>query len=137
MTFYYQNSEWLGYICEVIIRQVTQMCKTECNGCKDGKKSAILHLHKQLSLLEKLNMYFQRVRGSLTNHLPEIYKHIQAKLPHSDDAKKDEQIYLDTARLFLLACSPELIYWGRYVTEENDSFIAELFAKKKRKKKEQ
>ena len=132
MTFYYQNTEWLGYICEIFIRQSIKMSKSECNGCKDGKASAILHSHEQTSLLEKLHMYFQRVRGSLTNHLPEVYKQIKSKLPHSDDTKKDEEIYLDAARSFLLVCSPELIYWGRYITEHNDKFISEVFTKNKK-----
>ena len=95
-------------------------------GCKDNMKSPLLHLHNQQSLLEKIQQHFEPVRGEALNSLTNLYKNIESKLPHSEDKKKDMAIYCNVGRNFLITCSPQTIYYGRYVTELNDSFIAEV-----------
>ena len=56
MTFYY-NDSWLGFLTENIVRKSIERTENECNGCQDGMKCAILHLHYQLSLLDKIKIY--------------------------------------------------------------------------------
>jgi hypothetical protein len=100
-------------------------------------KCSILHLHDQLSLLEKIQKYFEVARGEVLQTLHGVYMDIEHKLPHSTDVKKDMVVYCNVGRVFLLTCSPQAIYFGRYVDEMNDTFINEVFedCKKKVKRK--
>ncbi len=110
------------------------MSLTECPGCKDGMKSEILHLHNQRSLLDKLQIHFEPARAEILNSIPTLYKNVEDKLPHSDDRKKDMGIYCNVGRHFLITCSPQTIYYGRYVTEMNDGFITEVLSNNPRSK---
>ena len=123
MTFY-NNDSWIGYLAEIAIRK--------CSGCRDNMKCDILHLHNQLSLLMKLQQYFEPIRADLLNSLSEIYNKVEMKLPHSDDRKKDMAIYCNIGRIFLITLSPEALYYGRYVNQLNDSFIAEVIQDSKK-----
>ena len=66
MTFYYRDS-WLGYIA-------------------DRKQSAILHPHYQLSLLKKLKLYLERIRGEMLSDIAVFYSTFESKLRHSNDS---------------------------------------------------
>ena len=133
MTFYC-NDNWIAYLCEQIIRQSSQKCISDCPGCNDKLYSPLLHLHEQLSLLDKVRKYFQEIRGSILHDMEFHYTVFENKLPHSDDKKKDKLIYLNIARNFVLTATPDSIYFGRFLDETNDSFIDEAFTKKKGKK---
>ena len=126
MTFYY-NDSWLGFLAETFIRESIRICEAECAGCKDDMKSAVLHLHQQLSLLEKLKKYFEQIRADMLSKLVTYYIKFEKKLPHSEELEKDKLIYVGVARTFLITCTPETIYFGRYISGETDSYIAEAF----------
>ena len=134
MTFYAHNTEWIGYLAENVIRKCVSKSLIECVGCKDKIKSDLLHLHHQQSLLEKVQLHFDSTRADVLNSLPCLYKAIEAKLPHSEDKKKDMMIYCDLGRHFLITCSPEALYYGRYINELNDAFIDELLTDSRRSK---
>lgn len=125
MTFF-NNDNWLGYLTENVIRKCVSLSLTECSGCKDGMKSDLLHRHNQMSLLMKLQQHFELVRAEMLNSITHYYKEVETKLPHSDDKKKDMAIYCNIGRNFLITSSPEAVYYGRYINEMNDSFIAEI-----------
>ena len=61
----------------------------------------------------------------------EYYDQVKILLPHSDNQAKDKTIYMNTGRLWLTIATSEAIYYGRYVTEMNDSFIDRAFKEKK------
>lgn len=126
MTFYF-NETWLGFLTESFVRETMSICEKECLGCRDDMKSALLHLHHQLSLLEKLKRYFEQIRGDLLTKIPVYYTQFEKKLPHSEDLIKDKNIYFGVARTYLLTCTAETVYYGRYVTNETDKYIAEAF----------
>ena len=67
--------------------------------------------------------------------IPVLYSQFEKKVPHSDDLSKDENIYCGVARTFLVTCTAETVYYGRYITETTDSYIAEAFEVVKPKKK--
>lgn len=126
MTFYY-NDSWLAFLSEAFIRESMSLCEKECSGCKDNMKSAILHLHHQLSLLDKLKLYFEKVRSEMLVKIPQIYLKFEKKLPHSEDLSRDRDIYCGVARTFLITCTAEAVYYGRYITELTDSYVAEAY----------
>ena len=43
---------WIAYIVDNLVKGCLTECKDNYPGCKDGKKSQILHLHLQLGLRE-------------------------------------------------------------------------------------
>lgn len=132
----YSSDLWLGYLCENLIRQIVEMARLRCDGCRDGIKSDLLHQHMQLNLLEKMRLYFEDVRGTVLPTLPQLYDQFQGKLPHSNDLTKDKEIYINTARLFLLTITAEPLYYGRYINEFTDSYIDEGFKIDKKTKKQ-
>ena len=85
------------------------------------------NLHHQLSLLEKFKKYFEQIRGDILSKIPTYYSQFESKLPHSDDLTKDKNIYCCVARTFLITCTVETIYFGRYITEATDSYSAKAF----------
>ena len=137
MTFY-DNVDWIGFLVENVIRKCVSLTATECSGCIDGMKSDILHLHHQLSLLDKVQIHFEKARGEVLGSLQTLYKNFEPKLPHSSDIKKDKIIYCNLGRSFLVTCSPQAIYYGRYINGMNQSIITDVFeaqqSNKKRKK---
>lgn len=133
MTFF-NNAEWIGYLAENLIRKCITLTESECSGCRDKMKSSILHLHIQLSLLEKIQNHFEAARGEMLHALKNLYKEIEQKLPHSDDKDRDENIYLHVGRFFLLTASAQTIYYGRYINEMNDLFINEVLSERQKTK---
>ena len=130
----YCNDNWIAFLCEQIVRQSSQKCISDCPGCNEELHSPLLHLHEQLSLLDKLRKYFQEIRGSIIHDIESYYTVFENKLPHSDDRKKDKLLYVNIARNFLITATSDSVYFGRYLDEFNDGFINEAFAKKKAKK---
>ena len=134
MTFFAQNAEWLGYLTEVVVRKCVALSIAECSGCKDKMRSDLLHLHHQHSLLQTLQFYFEVIKVEMLNSMSKLYKAIEERLPHSEDKKKDMVIYCNLGKQFLLTCSPEALYYGRYVNETNDAFIDEVLVDSKKSK---
>ena len=75
------------------------------------------------------------VRGGLLTCIPTLYTQFKDKLPYSDNPEKDEELYVQGGRFFLLTLSPEALYYGRYVSEMTDVYIDEGFRVKKSKDK--
>ena len=132
----YYSDVWIGFISENIVRQVVQLAKLRCPGCDDKLSSPLLHLHEQLSLLDKLRNYFEEVRGTLLPTLPELYDMFQDKLPHSDDLSRDKDCYVSIAHNFLLTIGADSLYYGRYLSNLNDGYINEAFKVQRKRKSE-
>ena len=129
----YYHDFWIGFLSEQIVRQAVEMALIKCSGCEGKMHSPLLHLHHQLSLLDKLRTYFEEIRGSLLPTIDALYEQFKNKLPHSDNLDKDKEIYINNGRFFLISLTSEALYYGRYLNETNDSYINEGFTVKKRK----
>ena len=134
-TMDYYHDIWIGYLTGLIIQKCVELCVLRCPGCKDRLKSPVLHQHHQYSLLDKLKTYTEEIRGSLLPTINQLYDIAKHKLPHSDDLIKDMEIYTNNARFFLQMVTPETLYYGRYLSEQNDCIINELLIQKPLKKK--
>ena len=130
----YYHDIWIGYLTEIIVRKTVETCINHCSGCRDKLKSPLLHLHHQYSLLDKLHLYINEIRGNLVPIINSLYNDVSHKLPHSDDLMKDKELYTNNARFFLTTSSPESLYFGRYISENNDCIIEELLTPKKKRK---
>lgn len=112
-----------------------EMSMYKCPACRDKLKSAVLHLHNQQSLLQKIKTSFEDVRGQLIAKIEKLYDIIQHKLPHTDDKHKDKEMYINNARFWIQTLSPECVYYGRFITPENDAEVHELVTFKPSKKR--
>ena len=119
----YNNEDWLGYICENILRQCIELCSLRCDGCKDSLKSSLLHVCCQLSLFQKLEAYFEEVRGTFLPNVSTYYAKFEKHLPHSKSLQKDQLIYVNAATNFLIQLKPEVLYFGRYINAHNQERI--------------
>ena len=118
---YYQEV-WLGYLSSVIVQKCIKLARERCPGCAKKFKSALLHLHEQLSLENKLECYFEEVRGLLVSKMGFYYAEFERKMsqPCSEVIKK---LYLDFGKTFLFMATPKSIYYGRYIDESNCELI--------------
>ena len=108
------------------------MSKEHCQGCKLKWKSAILHEHEQLSLLQKLELYLDPVRGKFLGiGLESLYKIFNKSEPLSTPKKE----LLDQTKSVLLFATPQSLYYGRWVTVEHEIIIENIFMKRKRNRK--
>ena len=131
----YDNNLWIGCLTGVVIQKCIELANHRCPGCKAKLKSPLLHLHEQYSLLDKLHTYFNEVRGSLLPIVGQIYDSVKHRLLQSDDKNKDKENYTTHARFFFQTANPEIIYYARYLTEENDNVINELITQKSSRKR--
>ena len=121
---------WLGILCDRLVKNAKTISEKECPGHKFN--SPLLHLCQQLSLYEKLAKYFEPAKGDLFKNLEREYTEIEDIVPHSENPEEDKKYYLEFGRNFLLSVTPDAVYFGRYVSEENDHVIN---IKKQRKAK--
>ena len=78
MTMYYQEF-WVGYLTSVMIQKCIKLTRERCPGCAKKFKSALLHLHEQLSLEQKLDCYFEEVRSQLVNKIGFYFAEFEKK----------------------------------------------------------
>jgi len=119
----YYSDLWVGFLSGALMDKCINICLEQCNACKAELKLPILHLHNQLSLLEKFKAYLDEARGVLLVKINEIYDAVESKLPHSNDKVMDKEIYCNNARFYLLNATPESLFYGRHITEYNDCVI--------------
>ena len=133
----YFSELWTSFLCENVIRRAVQLSELQCPGCHQKLKSPLLHLHHQNSLLDKLRLYFEEIRGTIVQTVPELYTQYESKLPHSDNLTNDREMYISSGRQFLLQITSDALYYGRYVSELLDPIIDEGFKINKKRKTNQ
>ena len=131
----YYSDLWLGYLSGLLVRRCVELSILRCPGCNDKLKSPLLHLHQQQSLLDKIYIHFNEIKDVLFPTIDELYDVVKHKLSHSDDRSKDKEIYTNNGRCFLQTLNAESLYYGRYLSGENDFIINELLLQKPSKKR--
>lgn len=122
----YFHDTWISYLVAIIMHRCWDISLGRCRGCMSKLKSPILHEHLQNSLLEKLRLYYEEIRGDMLPCINALYSTIEKNLPHTDDLKMDREKYCQNAIFFITTSHPDSLYWGRYMTGEIDGFINEL-----------
>ena len=124
MDYFHEN--WIGFLSNFIITKCIKVCKDRCPGCEIKLRSLLLHKHEQFSLLDKIRIHYDEIRGIVGPLLETIYDVVQHKLPHGTDLKKDKECYCQMGHNFLSLTCPDSLYWGRYLTEYNDEIVFEM-----------
>jgi|EP00116_Pleurobrachia_bachei_P014599 hypothetical protein len=128
---YFENV-WVAALTDSMVRRVCTISEKLCPAHKAGLKSPILHLCHQDSLLDKLGKHFHTAQGELLRNLDKEYDIISSKLPKSDKPEDDRQCYVSCGRSFLLTVTPEALYYGRYIGENDDKLIYTKTVKKRK-----
>ena len=110
---------WLAYIVNMFVTNTLLKTKQHCSGCRKDLKSPLLHFHIQASLLEKLKLYFEEVRGDMISSFEECF----AAFVRDTNINLNKDQYLFSGQTFLLLATPESIYYGRFITEDIDARI--------------
>ena len=107
------NKIWFGFVSAEIIRQCIDMCNRDCVACTNGILSPLLHFHNELNLSEKMGRYIGRVELNLSM-LFDLFT-IQFGW-----FTLDRDQFLNDAQAFIDFSTPDAIFYGKYITYEND-----------------
>ena len=125
---------WIAYIVDNLLKECLTESKDNCPGCKDGKKSPILHLHLQLGLKDILEFYLHastvKVDVLREDLLMKFEVQLNIKLNEMDTAS-----YISLGQLFMKTCTPGSIYYGNYVNEVYDDIVNKPVKKILKRKK--
>ena len=110
------NKTWFAYISAEIIRQCVDICNKECLACKDGALSPLLHYHNELNLRQKMERYIDRVELNLMT-LFDLF------ILQFGWFGLDRDQFLANAQAFIDFSTPDAIFYGKYITYENDFAI--------------
>ena len=124
----YFNDFWLGFVTAEFVRRCVDESEATCHGCRDGKISPLLHIHHQLGLKDKIIYHMEPIRGVMMPLIPSLYEEFKVKV---NSPNMNKNAYVTSAKFFLVAATPESLYFGRYLNEQNDAFIHHRPAKEK------
>ena len=118
---------WVAYVINNIMDNCKRLCKEHCKGCQLKWDSIFLHQHEQLSLLEKIEKYFDSVRGNLLgDELEGLFKHFAQNESISTYRKKE---MLEQTRILILYATPHSLFYGRWITVEHELIFRDMFIK--------
>ena len=107
---------WFAFLSAEIIRQCIEICAKECPGCKNGMFSPLLHRHNELNLREKMERYIGRVEINLSA----LFDQFAVQFGWFT---LDRDQFLNHAQAFADFSTPDAIFYGKYITYENDFAI--------------
>lgn len=110
------NHTWLGYITAEVIRQCIMMCNEECLACAGSMTSPLLHFHNEISLKEKVTRYI----NSVTLNIEELFDQFIIQFGWFS-LNRDH--YIQVGNTFLLVTTPDALFYGKYITPQNDKAI--------------
>ena len=105
---------WLGFLAAEIILRCVERNLQSCPGCRDGIFSPILHLHYSLNLNQIIKKYMKPVITCID--IDSIFQIYLDKF--GSEIEGDELIAL--GKHFMKALTPDALYYGNYVTVDND-----------------
>ena len=111
--------DWNSFIVACWIKRTLEVAIEECSACQDSRLSPLLHEHYTTGLLKKLTIFFERIRTELQVNLDEVYNQYRTKFT-LDCLDFDYSDYSNEGLEFLKNQTPESLYYGRYITKEND-----------------
>lgn len=123
---------WVGYLTSIIIQKCIKLARERCPGCERKFKSALLHLHQQVSLEQKLDCYFEEVRGLLVSQIGFYFAEFEKKM--GEDCVEDfKKMYIQHGKSFLFLTNARAIYYGQYINENNCEMIhSKIFSQEER-----
>ena len=106
--------DWKSFIVACFVKRTLEVAIQECQGCQDSSLSPLLHAH-HTGLYKKLIIFFEQIRTELQDNLEEVYNQYQQKFGGTTSPN-----YGKEGIEFLKNLTPDYLYYGRYITKEND-----------------
>ena len=128
------SEEWKSFIVACFVKRTLELAIEECTGCQDSRLSPLLHVHQTTGLLKKLIIFFDRIKTELCSNIEQLLSQYQHRFNICDF----ELEYTEVALIFLKNLTPNTLYYGRYITIDNDLNIygdAQVNAPIKKRKK--
>ena len=113
---------WLCHISAELINSCLSLNIENCPGCRDGILSPILHFHTSFSLKDVIEKYFDTASKKMD--VEYLCEKFCTKLDLGD-----EQTYyrfIEVGKSFLKTLTAKALYYGDYITVENDKLVSEL-----------
>ena len=107
------NRTWFAFLSADIIRQCIDNCAKECPACRNGILSPLLHHHNELNLHQKMERYIGRVEMNLSS----LFDRFVVQFGWFT---LDREQFLSLGQAFVDFSTPDAIFYGKYITYEND-----------------
>ena len=127
---YFFIDEFQGFLCEYFVRRTEELAKLDCNACKDKIKCHLLHMCIRNGMLEKITIYFEKVRGEMLACINVLFEQFCGSLQPNHGLEPEAFINCD--KLLLFSMTPKALFYGRFVTELNAFLIGKAFIVKKK-----
>ena len=109
---------WLAFLSAEVIERCLERIKGECQGCKIGLKSPLLHQHNHFNLLEA--MIAKMSETTIEMDIQKLYHSFLVKFGLFD-LPEDE--FVKMGQFFVRFSTPDALYYGNYITKENEMLI--------------
>lgn len=121
---------WVSTIVGKLFEKVVDMTAKNCPGHRF--KCAVLHRCQQLSLFDKLVMYYEVAKTEVIEELPKIFEE-HSKIFSCDPSQKSGMVSF--AVNYLRGSTPESIYFGKVYREQYELALQDEEKNRKKRKK--
>ena len=109
---------WLAFLSAQIVDRCIERCAKECPACRDGLFAPLLHRHNQINLRGKIDHYFERVTQQMD--ISALFDQFIIRFGWFS-LQRDE--YVDNGENFIKLSTSDAIFFGNYITYENDAAL--------------
>ena len=106
---------WFAFLSADVIQRCIECCEQECPACKNELLSPLLHFHNQYSLREKLEQYYYKTVQEMD--IAELFDRFIVQFGWFSLNREE---FISIGQSFVRFSSPDAIFYGKYVTKEND-----------------
>ena len=114
------ENDWKSFIVADIIRKTQRLGQEHCLGCREGHYCALIHACMTTSLLKKLECFFvSHIKSMVMDELESILTQFESRFI----LMATRESYIQTAQTLVDDLTPNVIYYGRFITSLNDYSI--------------
>ena len=106
---------WFGYLSAQAIGLCGDRLTKDCAGCRNGILSPLLHQHTHFNLLETMKKYMHVIALEMDIQL--MYNNFILKFGYFNISEEE---FIKSGESFIKFSTPDAIYYGNYITQEND-----------------
>ena len=123
------TENWLSFVVGSVFEKTVDVSSKNCAG--HAFQCPILHKCQQLSLYEKLVMYFSQIKDEVCEDLPSLWDTYSALMNLNSSSKSGMISY---AQKFIEMTTAEALYYGNYYKQETEKLRKKRVESKKTKK---
>ena len=109
---------WFAFLSADLIRRCIDSSVNECPACRDGLLSPLLHFHNQSNLREKIDRYFYQIVMEMD--ISALFDQFMIQFGWLN---LDRENFINIGQSFVRFSTPDAIFYGKYITKENDFAI--------------